>query len=214
MNSGYPADTMTESCFIIFLVMFKKSFFQFMELYKNKEVMHASLCVVWESDFQKTICSSPVGGRKWHHLLLQATILVTNVKKAATMSSTARSFLSQMMSKNVVSKFTWMGVADDKLSFIKHGLKLVLIECLVLLYPAETGHQGQISKSIGQWFTQFSAEEQGNKAVKACPFTSASAMYYKTKLLNHNYTVYDLSSHECICYWFNETAADLSAPCI
>lgn len=49
------------------------------------------------------------------------------------------------------------------------------------------------------------------QAVKVCPSLNASALYYKTKLCCHNYSVYDLTSHEVMCYWFNETQADLSA---
>ncbi|CAG5056101.1 unnamed protein product [Parnassius apollo] len=47
--------------------------------------------------------------------------------------------------------------------------------------------------------------------VKMCPFITASAVYYKTKLCVHNFTIYDLASHECTCYWFTETEGDLSA---
>lgn len=49
------------------------------------------------------------------------------------------------------------------------------------------------------------------EAVKASPLTKSSAMYYCTKLLTHNYTVFNLSNRNCMCYWFNETEADLSA---
>ncbi|XP_072158802.1 uncharacterized protein [Bemisia tabaci] len=49
------------------------------------------------------------------------------------------------------------------------------------------------------------------QAVKVSPLTNASAMYYKTKLCSHNFTVYNLSSRHCCCFWFNETEADLSA---
>lgn len=49
------------------------------------------------------------------------------------------------------------------------------------------------------------------EAVKVCPFLTASSLYFKTKLTCHNYTVYNLDSHHCTCYWFDETAADLTA---
>lgn len=49
------------------------------------------------------------------------------------------------------------------------------------------------------------------KAVKVCPFVQASAIFYKTKLCCHNFTVYNNKTHETVCYWFDETAADMSA---
>lgn len=49
------------------------------------------------------------------------------------------------------------------------------------------------------------------EAVKVCPYLTASALYFKTKLTCHNFTVFDLVSKHCTCYWFDETAADLSA---
>lgn len=49
------------------------------------------------------------------------------------------------------------------------------------------------------------------QAVKVCPSLNASALYYKTKLCCHNFTIYDLASHAATCYWFNETQTDLSA---
>nr|XP_018906987.1 PREDICTED: uncharacterized protein LOC109036987 [Bemisia tabaci] len=125
------------------------------------------------------------------------------------MSSTARSLLSQMMSKNVVSKFTWMGVADDKLSFFKHGLKLVLIECLVLLHPAETGHQGQISKSIGQWFTQFSAEEQETKEKRRKRPRASKSRQHKVEKRRRRQSSSSHSTSNCSSVK-SEALADLS----
>ena len=49
------------------------------------------------------------------------------------------------------------------------------------------------------------------QAVKISPCLYASALYYKTKLNCHNFTVYNLSTHYGTCYWFNESKADLSA---
>lgn len=49
------------------------------------------------------------------------------------------------------------------------------------------------------------------QAVKVCPFVTASAVYYKTKLALHNYSVYDLTTHHVMCYWFTEVDADLTA---
>lgn len=52
---------------------------------------------------------------------------------------------------------------------------------------------------------------QDVQAVKMCPSLNASALYFKTKLCVHNFTVYDLCSHQARCYWFSETEADLTA---
>jgi hypothetical protein len=49
------------------------------------------------------------------------------------------------------------------------------------------------------------------QAVKLSPQSKASALYYRTKLCCHNYTIYDLESHDVRCYWFDETNADLQA---
>nr|CAH7731800.1 unnamed protein product [Callosobruchus chinensis] len=49
------------------------------------------------------------------------------------------------------------------------------------------------------------------QAVKTCPYLPASSLYFKTKLVCHNYTVYDLSTRHCSCYWFSEIDADLQA---
>lgn len=49
------------------------------------------------------------------------------------------------------------------------------------------------------------------EAVKVSPSLNASAIYYKTKLCCHNFTVLNLANQESVCYWFEETQADLSA---
>ena len=46
------------------------------------------------------------------------------------------------------------------------------------------------------------------QAVKLSPQIPASALYYKTKLCCHNFTLYDLVTKKVVCYWFNETEAD------
>lgn len=38
-----------------------------------------------------------------------------------------------------------------------------------------------------------------------------SAVYFKTKLCVHNFTVCNLATRQCTCYWFDETQADLEA---
>lgn len=49
------------------------------------------------------------------------------------------------------------------------------------------------------------------EAVKVCPYLTASALYFKTKLVCHNFTMFNLITRQCTCYWFTETAADLTA---
>lgn len=49
------------------------------------------------------------------------------------------------------------------------------------------------------------------ESVKVCPYSTASALYFKTKLTCHNFTLFDLTTRHCTCYWFTETAADLTA---
>ena len=43
------------------------------------------------------------------------------------------------------------------------------------------------------------------------PKLEASCLYYKTKLCCHNFTFFDLVTKNCTCYFWNETATDLSA---
>lgn len=50
------------------------------------------------------------------------------------------------------------------------------------------------------------------QAVKICPVVNASKIYYKTKLAVHNFTIYDMDTHVCRNYWFNETEGNLCAP--
>lgn len=49
------------------------------------------------------------------------------------------------------------------------------------------------------------------EAVKICPYLTASALYFKTKLTCHNFTVFNLVTKHCTCYWFDETSADLTS---
>lgn len=49
------------------------------------------------------------------------------------------------------------------------------------------------------------------EAVKVAPYVKASALYYKTKLNVHNFTMYNLETKEATCFWFDETNADLEA---
>jgi len=49
------------------------------------------------------------------------------------------------------------------------------------------------------------------ESVKLAPMLKASALYYKTKLCVHNFTVYNLGSHHASCYWWNECEGELTA---
>ncbi|CAG9831812.1 unnamed protein product [Diabrotica balteata] len=42
------------------------------------------------------------------------------------------------------------------------------------------------------------------QAVKLCPYVPANKMYFKTKLSCYNFTVYNLKTHDVMCYWFSE----------
>ncbi|XP_074031390.1 uncharacterized protein [Leptinotarsa decemlineata] len=47
------------------------------------------------------------------------------------------------------------------------------------------------------------------QAVKLCPQIQASSLYYKTKLQVHNFTIYNLETHECKNFVWNETEGEL-----
>lgn len=49
------------------------------------------------------------------------------------------------------------------------------------------------------------------QAVKLCPDINASAIYFKQRLQVHNFTIFNLATHQCSNYWWNETDGDLSA---
>lgn len=49
------------------------------------------------------------------------------------------------------------------------------------------------------------------QSVKVAPLLNASALYYKTKLMVHNFTVYDLATCEVECFIWDETEAGLVA---
>ena len=48
------------------------------------------------------------------------------------------------------------------------------------------------------------------QSVLLCPRLNASALYYKTKLCVHNFTVYDLLGKHCVCYVWNECEGGLT----
>lgn len=46
-----------------------------------------------------------------------------------------------------------------------------------------------------------------------CPRLQASSLYYKMKLSCHNFTIFDLTTKDVLCYFWNETEGDLTANC-
>lgn len=49
------------------------------------------------------------------------------------------------------------------------------------------------------------------QAVKLAPVLQASAIYYKTKLCVHNYTIYNMATKDVICYLWDESQGGLEA---
>lgn len=49
------------------------------------------------------------------------------------------------------------------------------------------------------------------QSVLLCPKSTVSAMYYKTKLIVHNFTIYNLKSKEGFCFLWNESEGGLTA---
>lgn len=49
------------------------------------------------------------------------------------------------------------------------------------------------------------------QSVLLSPKSTVSAMYYKTKLIVHNFTIYNLKSKEGFCFLWNESEGGLSA---
>lgn len=49
------------------------------------------------------------------------------------------------------------------------------------------------------------------QAVKLCPMLYASKLYFKSKLQVHNFSLYNLSTHHCVNYCWNETEGELVA---
>lgn len=47
------------------------------------------------------------------------------------------------------------------------------------------------------------------QAVKMCPANNANKFYFKTRLKVHNFTIYNLKTHECCNYWWSEIEGDL-----
>lgn len=50
--------------------------------------------------------------------------------------------------------------------------------------------------------------------IQLLPYSQASSICFKMKLAVHKYTVYNLSTHESINYWFDESQTELVASTI
>ena len=49
------------------------------------------------------------------------------------------------------------------------------------------------------------------QALLMCPLLKASAMYYKTKLTCHNFTIFSMKTKDVICYFWTEVEGDLTS---
>lgn len=49
------------------------------------------------------------------------------------------------------------------------------------------------------------------QAVKVAPTLNATKIYFKTKLGCHNFTIYNITSHQATCFWFTEIDSGLTA---
>jgi hypothetical protein len=49
------------------------------------------------------------------------------------------------------------------------------------------------------------------QSVLLCPKSTVSAMYYKTKLIVHNFTLYDLKTQDGYCFLWNESEGGLTS---
>lgn len=49
------------------------------------------------------------------------------------------------------------------------------------------------------------------QSVLLCPKSNVSSQYYKTKLIVHNFTLYDLKRKQGYCFLWNETDGGLTA---
>lgn len=69
----------------------------------------------------------------------------------------------------------------------------------------------QEMKAIDKLTDNVSVWTMDLESVLMCPKTKASAMYYRTKLVVHNMTYFNLKTKEGFCYVFDETNGDLSS---
>lgn len=84
---------------------------------------------------------------------------------------------------------------------------------------AATWEEHCIKKDSARAMKQKDKEEAGEKTLVCmdlqglllCPRLQASALYYKTKLSVHNFTIFDMKSHDATNYLWHEGEAGLSA---
>ncbi|KAJ8896631.1 hypothetical protein PR048_001975 [Dryococelus australis] len=120
--------------------------------------------------------------------------------------------------KDFVSRFTFSNLLSKKNVALFQPIKVQCDMC-------EQHKVGQLSdEELGKHMSRKErarAEKQKDKdealadncsvltadfqAVKLAPFLKASALYYKTKLCVHNYTIYNLKTHSVVCSWWNKS---------
>lgn len=123
-----------------------------------------------------------------------------------------------------LSRFTFDQVINEKNVAFQHPKKDACDTCLgfEMNTITEEVYKEHIVRKNKARAEKMKDKESGQKglatvltqdlqSVKVCPMLNASALYYKTKLCVHNFTIYDVNSNNARCYWFNETEADLSA---
>lgn len=49
------------------------------------------------------------------------------------------------------------------------------------------------------------------QSVLLCPKSTVSSLYYKTKLIVHNFTIYDIKRHQGYCYLWNESEGSITS---
>lgn len=145
-----------------------------------------------------------------------------------TMSDIYREYVKKCTASNPpqkpLSRFTFDFVVKEK----NIGFQPPKKDRCDLCISYETGnieeeayqnHLAKKKKARDEKDNDVSAAKEGNcdvltmdlQAVKICPSLNASALYYKTKLCVHNFTVYNINTHHSRCYWFDETDGDLTA---
>lgn len=50
------------------------------------------------------------------------------------------------------------------------------------------------------------------QAIKLAPANKSGVLYYKTKLKNHNFSIYNLRDTDCMCNWWHEGEGGMDSP--
>lgn len=62
----------------------------------------------------------------------------------------------------------------------------------------------RMDKALAQSNPKVKVVTMDLQRVLLCPSLKASALYYKTKLCLHNFTIFDLATHDTLCYVWHE----------